>query len=82
MSQKTIPARLEIQCDSCGVFCSGTPNGNRAQDGKLIVHQHALDMHSQPCADGTVTFDLCDNCLGCVIKVVNAEFTRIRESRA
>lgn len=80
MSTKHIPATTEVTCDCCGVVCSGSFGpGRRVQEGRLLVKQHALDYLGSPAACGDVSFDLCDSCLGQVVKAVNSLFDEIRE---
>jgi uncharacterized cysteine cluster protein YcgN (CxxCxxCC family) len=72
MVTRIIPGYEEVICDGCRGIC-----GNeltyvaRKQKGRIIVEQDALDMHGDPCANGGVSFDLCDDCLNFVRERIN-----------
>lgn len=71
---KTIPAQTIVTCDIC------LEAGNRKQEGKLIIKQHAIDYMGTPCANGDVEFDLCDECLNGVREAINAYAQTRKES--
>ena len=73
-----VPASVIVSCDSCGRLCSDC---NRRQSGGLILKQDALDYQGSPCANGSRTFDLCDDCLEKMRVAVNAVMTAARVER-
>jgi hypothetical protein len=83
MATKTIPAKTEVTCDACGLVTHQSfGKGRRRQEGRLTVKQHGLDMLGDPACDGTVNFDLCDECLNRAVKTVNALFNEIRSGHS
>jgi len=79
MSTQVIPQQVIITCDCCKVTCTRSFGpGRRVAEGRVTVKQHALDFQGSACADGTVTFDLCDSCLSAVSKAINDTAQAIR----
>lgn len=67
MSTRTIPAQTIVTCDCCKR--SGT---RRVKSAAIVLHRNALDWHGDPVADGTIRFDLCDECESLIAKAINA----------
>lgn len=65
----TIPQQTIIECDVCGVDCTG--GKSRAKGAKLTLNRNALDHLGNAAADGTVSFDLCDDCESVVSRAIN-----------
>lgn len=70
-----IPAQTIVKCDVCQKECQ---DYNRKQKGELIINQDALDYLGNACANGNISFDLCDTCLNHLIKTLNEEIEHIR----
>ena len=79
MATKTIPAKTVVTCDVCNVERS---RGNGRLEAKLTLKRHALDMHGEPAADGTISFDLCDGCHNIIATRINLAAADIREDIA
>jgi hypothetical protein len=73
VSTKIIPAQVIKTCDCCSKTMD---SGNSRQDGRLILHAHALDMQGSPCADATRKLDLCDSCLYKVGSAIDAAISK------
>jgi hypothetical protein len=68
VSTTNIPARTVVVCDVCRVECD---KGNQRQNGKLHINRAALDHHGHAVASDNIDLDLCDLCLGLVVKAIN-----------
>jgi hypothetical protein len=74
--QNEIPAQTEIICDCCKVVCD---NQNRLHSAVLTLKRDAVDMHNIPCADASLSLDLCDKCAKSISNAVNEACSRLRE---
>ncbi len=64
MTSKTIPARLVITCDRCGVEThQSLGTGRRRRKGVLSIESDGLDALGDPCCNANRSIDLCDDCL-------------------
>lgn len=77
MSTKIITEQRIVTCDCC-LREIGNNGVWRAQNGGIIVKRDALDYQGAPCADAGISLDLCDKCLGKIVRVINAECLAIR----
>jgi len=76
MSTKVYPEKREIICDVCMRVCgSETP---RLHHAKLVLKRDALDYQNNACADASLDFDLCDECMKAIADGINAAAVRIR----
>lgn len=80
MSTQIIPEKKIITCDCCRKQIEGAVT--RRQGGGLHIKRDALDWHGHACADASVKFDLCDDCLGKVCNAINAACKSVRETSA
>lgn len=55
--KQVIPATTVITCDICG------SNKSFKCEATLKIKRHALDWNNYPVADGSTSFDLCDDCV-------------------
>lgn len=76
MSTQTIPEKKIITCDCCRQQIEGAVT--RREGGGLHLKRDALDWHGHACADASVKLDLCDSCLGKVVKAVNETCASVR----
>jgi hypothetical protein len=64
MTSKTIPAKLVVTCDRCGIEThQSLGRGRRRRKGVLSIKSEGLDQLGDPCCDATRSVDLCDACL-------------------
>lgn len=76
MSREKIPSKIVVTCDVCRREVGGTGPSYR-QEIRLVFEQHALDFHGMAVGNGTVSFDLCDECGNQVRKAVNSEMAKL-----
>ena len=79
MTKRTVPEKTIVICDVCG-----KESPKRAKKAQLILKRHALDHHGCAVADGTVKFDLCDECEDLISEAINkavANFRREEKKR-
>lgn len=73
-----IPSSVEVICDCCK---HSNTNGGFKTESHIKFSRHALDMHGDPAANGTVELDLCDHCAGIMSTVINEACDDIRNEK-
>lgn len=79
MTTKIIPERKIVRCDVCTrVLGYGPGEVAHLHNAKLTLKRDALDYQNNACADASLVFDLCDECMKAVADGINAAALRIQ----
>lgn len=81
MSVQVTPEVRKTICDCCQ-RAIGDRGVYRNQNGGLHLRRDALDIQGHACASADVSLDLCDGCLSCVSKAINAACVEARAAIA